>query len=711
MAPPFADPPPFDNSGHGPLAVPGFGYPLEQELHPEDRFTHGLHEWFQEPNLTARELAMLSLIDNITDKTTWSTDVFDDKKISQLSQEALLSHLISPKTWEWCLSELQDKARSFQSTGRILVYNTGVVISKSDLVVDEETGTDIKDELSTLTSLSSYGTAANDLLFDPAQQTHRLVDPLMYPLIYGKSRVLAEGGTVPLNDMFKHINKCDIAPSIPITGNYLLHRTTYSISSGWETQRQRGSSWSTNFQRLPCEIEFLEGVGTDVRVTSYINGLHPRHHGLYHAIEKIISASIESWNDVLIKQGRGRFPTRIKTYGVSYEPPRPDFAHFTEAGKHLGGEIYYAAIEEAKAYCAQPDDFPYDSSDDEYVFPWSKEIVPEDWDAWCRSGKDLAKPMRIKHDRLTHFVHPEPGTAYSYQQWKSGQAWEPIKRKVSNGHEPDAEGATAQASHQAYTVTLQDTFRQKGLQVIIKIDRIELNSNNPSSPGSDWHVEGLHNEHIVANSMYVLEEDNTSESRIDFRQETYMDEDEFDHKDDLKAFLQVFDVPYKEQILGGSLDPPPLLQRLGSVGLPLNRLLAWPNVLHHRITPFELVDKAKSGHRSFLTLSLVDPYYRICSTRNVPPQDHEWWADEALSAALPTNVGVPRELIDHIDSFTDSWPMGLEEATKVRERMAKEQKEHERVIMNRTPGTYDFNVDEYNFGDFPSLPSMQIGSS
>lgn len=706
MAPPFADPPPFDNSGHGPLAVPGFGYPLEQELHPGDRFTHGVREWFQGPNLTARELAMLSLIDDITDKPTWSTDVFDDEKTSQLWQEALLRPLISPKTWEWCLLELQDKARDFQSTGRILVYNTGAVISKSDLVVD---GTDIKDELSTLTLLSPFETAAKDVLFDPGQQTRRLVDPLMYPLIHGKSRVLAEGGTVPLNDMFKHISKCDIAPSIPIRGNFLLYHPYFEE---WQEEGRRGPLWSTNFQRLPCEVEFLEGSGTDVRITSYINGLHPRHRGLYHAIEKIISSSVEPWNDVLIKQGRGRFPSRIKTYAVSYEPPRPDLDRFREVGKQHGTEVYYAAIEEAKAYCAQPDDFPYDSSDDEEAIPelW-KENVPEDWDAWCRSDNDLARPMDIKHNRLRHFVHPEPGMSYTYQQWEVGQAWEPIKKKVFRSNEPVTERETAQIPHQAYTIALQDSFRQKGLQVIVKINRIELNPNNPSCKGSDWHVEGLHNEHIVANSIYVLDEDNTTSPRIDFRQETRWDEDEYDYKWDLKQFLQVFAVPYKEIILGGSLSPPPALQRVGSVALPVNRLLAWPNVLHHRITPFELIDKTKAGHRTFLTISLVDPHYRICSTRNVPPQDHDWWADEALSAALPPKIHVPRELIDHIDSFTDNWPISSQEATNLRGKMANEQKEHERDLMNSPAEDYDFNIDEYNDGNFPDLPRMELGSS
>ncbi|KAI4835426.1 hypothetical protein E4T44_08578 [Aureobasidium sp. EXF-8845] len=711
MAPPFADPPPFDNSGRGPLAVPGFGFPVELELHAEDRFTHGIREWFQEPNITARELAMLSLMDKITDKPTWSTDVFDDKVIVQLCQEALHSRLISPQTWVWCLSELQDKARMFQSSGRILVYNTGVAICKSDVVVDEETRTLIKDELWVLESSLPSDAAALDPSPDTPRQIHRLIDPLLYPLIYGKSRVLAEGEIVPLDDMFQHTSKCNIAPNIPVEGNHLLLGPAWYGCSEWEMHRERGLSWSTNFQRLPCEIDFLKSSGTGVHITSYINGLHPRNHGLYHAIEKLISASIEPWNDVLIKQGRGRFPARIKTYGVSYEPPPPDFDRLSEAGKHPGGETYYAAIEEAKAYCAQPDFNPYDSSDDEEPSCRSGYKELDDLDAWCRSGGDLALPVQIKYGRLKHFVHPEPGTAYTYQQWKAGQAWEAIIKRKACDYRSDVDAPTAQIPHETYGVVLQESFRQKGLQVIVKIDRIELNSSEFRFPGSDWHVEGLHNEHIVANSMYVLEEENTSEPHIDFRQETRLDLDEFTYnKYGLEALLKVFDVPYRKEILQKS-HAPPSLQRLGSVGLPVGRLLAWPNVLHHRITPFELVDKTRSGHRSFLTLSLVDPSYRICSTRNVPPQDHDWWAEEALAAALPRNVRVPRELVDHIDSYTDNWPMGLEEATKVREQMAKEQKDHERDIMNRPADIYDFNLDDFALREWPRLPSMDLGSS
>lgn len=709
MAPPFADPPPFDNSGRGPLAVPGFGLPLEHELHPEDRFTHGVREWFQEPNVTARELAMLCLMDNITDKPTWSTDVFDEKFTSQLCQEALCGRLISQQTWNWCLAELQDKARVFQSSGRILVYDAGVAVCKSDVVLDKEIQTDISYELSDIESSSHSDT--NDTLSDTSRQTHRLLDPLLYPLIYGKSRVLAKGGMVSLDDMFQHISECNIAPIIPVVGRHLLHHMGWDGDSEWVMHHQRGPAWSTNFQRLPCEVDFLESSGTDVRITSYINSLHPRNHGLYQAIEKIISASIEPWNDVLIKQGVGRCTPRIKTSEILYKPLPPDFDRFREAGKHPGSETYYAAIDEAKAYCAQPDNNPYDSSDDEDPFSLLRYKEPDDFDAWCRSGHDLATPVRMRYFQLEHFVHPEPGTTYTYQQWKAEHAWKVTEEEDFKDPGPNVEENTAQIPHEACRVALQESFRQKGLQVIVKIDRIELNSSEPRFPGSDWHVEGLHNEHIIANSIYILEERNTSEPRIDFRQETRLDPDDFDYNEyDLKALLKVFDVPYREHILAQGF-PPPSLQRLGSVSLPVGRLLAWPNVLHYRITPFELVDKTRSGQRSFLTLSLVDPSYRICSTRNVPPQDHGWWAEQALAAALPENVAVPREILDHIDLCTDNWPMSLEEAMKIRERMAKEQKDHEQNLMNRPGDWYDFNVDEYNFGDHPSLPSMELGTS
>ena len=80
------------------------------------------------------------------------------------------------------------------------------------------------------------------------------------------------------------------------------------------------------------------------------------------------------------------------------------------------------------------------------------------------------------------------------------------------------------------------------------------------------------------------------------------------------------------------------IQELGSVTTPLGRLLAFPNTLQHKVEPFELVDKARSGHRRFLAIWLVDPHYRICSTRNVPPQQEHWWKDAKQEADAEQGV-------------------------------------------------------------------------
>ncbi len=59
---------------------------------------------------------------------------------------------------------------------------------------------------------------------------------------------------------------------------------------------------------------------------------------------------------------------------------------------------------------------------------------------------------------------------------------------------------------------------------------------------------------------------------------------------------------------------------------PDGRLVVYPNVMQHRVEPCELADRTRPGRRRFLIIHLVDPHFRICSTRNVPPQQYDWWA-------------------------------------------------------------------------------------
>lgn len=150
-------------------------------------------------------------------------------------------------------------------------------------------------------------------------------------------------------------------------------------------------------------------------------------------------------------------------------------------------------------------------------------------------------------------------------------------------------------------------------------------------------------------------------------------------KDDHAPLAEIFG------IASGRLRDEPPFQNLGSVTTPQGRLLAFPNTLQHKVEPFELVDKTKPGHRRFLVLWLVDPHYRICSTRNVPPQQESWWDGTGTKpdsgADTPGTTTLGSESADGL--------MSLDEAKKLRlELMAERTTKMER--MEDMAETYNF---------------------
>jgi hypothetical protein len=225
--------------------------------------------------------------------------------------------------------------------------------------------------------------------------------------------------------------------------------------------------------------------------------------------------------------------------------------------------------------------------------------------------------------------------------------------------------ARDEINHQFQTVKLQDEFREKGLQIIVKLGGIELTPNNPSFLGEDWHADGLLNEHIAGIAMYCFDLENVINARISFAQPISMSDEVFSFADN------EWDVPYLEELFGVR-DEGPAFQELGAVSIRQGGLITFPNCLRHRLESFELVDKARPGRCHFLTLLLVDPSYRICSTRNVPPQRLDWWEQEArshLSLAHP----LPQELADQIIAETGPWLMSLPEARHHRRERAKDE--------------------------------------
>ncbi|KAF4819699.1 hypothetical protein CGCSCA5_v004385 [Colletotrichum siamense] len=654
----------FDNTGNGSLNVPGFPLAVSIERSHDERFAHGFNDWSQD-RLTAREIAMISLINDITDKPGWSEEVFNDVKVASWRAEALARTLMSPLAWDWCLHELQDMAKDANERGNICVLNTASRVCKSDGLVSPS----LLEELRLRT-----GSVWRDCPFG--------VDPNMFPLVYGQTKVLSQGGQVNFEHVIDSVGQGETASRQllePLTTskrreNMRNHRRQWLNS--WETHTER---FSDRFQWLPCEVDFSEANThsdrcPDVKITSYINNLHPgAHKSLYSTIEEFISLSIQPWNDVLAYRDRGLCPSRIKTSGVVWWPPYPDWAvGLDKIERDRMTEEYSESKRKVEEYLNIPELPP--ALQQNMTSRVGLPTIEED----CED-LGLAWAVRVKHERLKHWLHPEPGISFTYGDWRQGKTGKalvggriprkPLTKFVS-GLSPLESGS----DHHLYAVSLKDSFLKQGLQVVVQLSTVVLTPENPLQPTTDWHLNGMGNEHIVATSLVYFDSINTTETSgaISFRVEADLDEDAHVYtREDLAPLAGIYGLADPGQLHSHS-EEPNALQELGTIVAPDGRLVAYPNTLQHRVEAYELLDRSRPGRRRCLTMHLVDPHYRICSTRNVPPQQHEWWVEEGPAKIDWAGHHVPQEVINRIMTEVGEWPMGMEEATRVRDEVISE---------------------------------------
>lgn len=152
-------------------------------------------------------------------------------------------------------------------------------------------------------------------------------------------------------------------------------------------------------------------------------------------------------------------------------------------------------------------------------------------------------------------------------------------------------------------------------------------------------MEGQMNERIIATFVYCVELENIVAPHVSFRAptEAYMraktDHHKFlffEHNDsDLVSPV----CTYAERVFGTRLvnrrdgKGHHAVQNNGHVYMRPNRVVAWPNSMHHRFSAVQLEDVTKPGKMRFVQVSLVDPEQRIVSTANVPPQRGDWFGD------------------------------------------------------------------------------------
>lgn len=166
----------------------------------------------------------------------------------------------------------------------------------------------------------------------------------------------------------------------------------------------------------------------------------------------------------------------------------------------------------------------------------------------------------------------------------------------------------------------------------------------------------MRDEAIVASAIYYAACENVSASRLAFREQ--VEEPNYEQYDNEGV-----------ELMFGLSDGGALNQPLGACSTLARRLLAWPNTLQHRVSPFELADPSKPGRRAIVVAFLVDPYVKVLSTAAVPPQQREWLLMELR--AMPRFFRLPRDCFDCIAQHITSG-MSFADAAERRVRLMGE---------------------------------------
>ncbi len=220
------------------------------------------------------------------------------------------------------------------------------------------------------------------------------------------------------------------------------------------------------------------------------------------------------------------------------------------------------------------------------------------------------------------------------------------------------------------------SLRNRSIQVIVNVSKINLTPGGPQFPGSPWHVEGMRAERIVACGFYFL----SSVSRANDLARTHIITSNFTKENITDTTLQfrmavTFPRGFSAGDTGATLrtwgfrDGDSSHQYIGSVQIRPGLNLVFPNIYQHRQTPFQLADPSKEGHLKIVKFFLVDPDIKpIISTSLVAPQQQEW-----IHKAMDDNLDskLPFEVVEMIMQNVNGL-MTAEEAERYRKQLIDE---------------------------------------
>ena len=241
----------------------------------------------------------------------------------------------------------------------------------------------------------------------------------------------------------------------------------------------------------------------------------------------------------------------------------------------------------------------------------------------------------------------------------------------------------------AFFVDLKKEFWNIGVQFILQMQDIDLDTRDSEFHGEEWHVQGQTNERICATAYYVYSVENLSAKfppTLSFRARVNPGDADL-------ANGAMSRPPYAPEVYGAE-DGSPAVQDFGKITLREDRVVVFPNTFQVKINAFSTADRAKKGHLRLLILHLLDPNRRSLSSAMVPCQRRDWWADE-IRRKCPSLWRLPREVFDGIIDLVDEFPISHEEAERTAQAFRQERQEYQE---RQTKAM--MNCIEWDFGQY-----------